>query len=487
MLLQSVFFLYYFCLVFCLVWLTPKSLRWLPLLAASFFFVAYGHPGHLLFLVLPTLVAYAAARRLAALPPEARKARKRWLWAALILILGSLVAVKYVNFFMGTAAGVVSLFGSGWTWKPLKMILPIGISFYTFRLIGYLIDVYFKRIPAETHAGRFALFASFFPQVSAGPIERAGRFLPLLRHPETFSAERIFSGASQAAWGFFKKMVIADRLAVFVDPVFADPSGQGLNLVFAAWLYAFQIYCDFSGYTDIAIGLARMLGYESAPNFNRPYLSVGIADFWSRWHISLSTWLRDYLFLPVSYAVMRPLKQDRLFGVKVESWAYITSALLTMTLCGLWHGPTWAFVFWGALHGAFMIAGQLGRKRRRRWARKAGLTSRPALLRALRVILTFNLISFAWIFFRAPTLSKAFAYLHFLQLKINPSGWSFLVVGVLLILVLLGGERLAASDKSSGWWSRRPLPLRGAALALFVCLIILFAVDTGNEFIYIQF
>ncbi|MCX6564807.1 MAG: hypothetical protein NTW38_00015 [Candidatus Aminicenantes bacterium] len=487
MLIQSGVFFCYFCLVFCLTWLTPKFLRWLPLLAASFFFVAYGHPLHLLFLVLPTLVVYGAARRMAALPLEAKKARKRWLLAAMALTVGTLVAVKYVNFFMGTVAGAASLFGSGWNWRPLKMLLPIGISFYTFRLLGYLIDVYFGRIPAERHAGRFALFTSFFPQVSAGPIERAGRFLPLLKNPEIFSSERIFSGACQVAWGFFKKMVIADRLAIFVNPVFADPQGQGLNLVFAAWLYAFQIYCDFSGYTDIAIGLARMLGYESAPNFNRPYLSTGVADFWSRWHISLSTWLRDYLFLPISYAVMRPLKQDRLLGIKVESWAYMSAAMLTMTLCGLWHGPTWAFVFWGALHGFYMIVGQLGRKRRRRWARKTGLSSRPALYRALRVALTFNLISLAWIFFRAPTLAKAFNYLHHMQLRFHWAGWIFLLVNALLVLLLIAAEGLAANRRLPGRWERLPLPLRGALLALFVCLIILFSMDAGNEFIYIQF
>jgi len=487
MLIQSGVFFCYFCLVFCVTWLTPRSLRWLPLLAASFLFVAYGHPWHLLFLALPTLVVYGAARRMAALPLEAKKARKRWLLAAVALTLGALIAVKYVNFFMGTVAGAASLFGAGWNWRPLKTLLPIGISFYTVRLLGYLIDVYFGRIPAERHAGRFALFSSFFPQVSAGPIERAGRFLPLLKNPETFSSERIFSGACQVAWGFFKKLVIADRLAIFVDPVFADPQGQGLNLIFAAWLYAFQIYCDFSGYTDIAIGLARMLGYESAPNFNRPYLSTGVADFWSRWHISLSTWLRDYLFLPVSYAVMRPLKQDRFLGIKVESWAYTAAALLTMTLCGLWHGPTWAFVFWGTLHGFFMIVGQLGRKRRRRWARKVGLSSRPALHRALRVALTFNLVSLAWIFFRAPTLAKAFEYLHFVQLKPNWTGWNFLLVNSLLVLLLIAAERPAAKRDRPGLWKRLPLPLRSALLALFVCLTILFSMDAGNEFIYIQF
>ena len=376
------------------------------------------------------------------------------------------------------------MFGARLAVQPVHLLLPIGISFYTFRLLGYLIDVYHGRVKAERHAGYFGLFAAFFPQVSAGPIERARDFLPRLRSPGRFDADRLVSGAAQVAWGLFKKAVIANRLAVFVDQVFAAPPGQGLNLVVAAWLYAIQIYCDFSGYTDIAIGLARLLGYESAKNFDAPYASRSVADFWTRWHMSLSFWFRDYLFLPLSYAATRRERRDTVLGVRIETLGYVQATAVTMVLCGLWHGASWSFVAWGALHALYLIAGQLSRRLRRRWARRTGLAARPSLHLALQVVVTFNLVSFAWIFFRAPTLAKAFEYLHYMQIKPSASGAGHLIVDCVLAVAFLLGEWLYRNARPV---RPLPLPVRAGLLAAAVCVILLFGVDAGNEFIYVRF
>ncbi len=482
--IQSAGFLLFFVLTFCLTWSLPARLRWAPLLAASLFFVGFARPVDLVPLVLATAVTYGIALRLASLPARSTAARRRWLLLGTATLVGGLAGAKYLNFFGETVSQVVALFGARLTLQPVHLLLPLGISFYTFRLLGYLLDVYHRRVEAEPHAGYFGLFAAFFPQVSAGPIERARDFLPRLRVAERFDADRLVSGATLVAWGLFKKAVIANRLAIFVDQVFAAPPGQGLNLVVGAWLYAVQIYCDFSGYTDIAIGLARLLGYESARNFDAPYASRSVAEFWTRWHMSLSFWFRDYLFLPLSYAATRRERRDTVLGVRVETLGYVVAAAVTMVLCGLWHGASWSFVIWGALHALYLIVGQLSRRLRRRVARRTGLASRPSLHRAFQVVVTFNLVSFAWIFFRAPTLTKALEYLHYMQIKPSATGVGHLVVDVGLAAAFLFAE----------WTYRRatpacrlPLPVRAGLLAAAACAIILFGVDAGNEFIYVRF
>jgi D-alanyl-lipoteichoic acid acyltransferase DltB (MBOAT superfamily) len=482
--IQSASFLLFFGLVFCVSWTCPARVRWAPLLLASLCFVGVARPADVVPLVAAVAVTYAIALRLAGLPRGAAAARKRWVLLGAAVLIGGLAGGKYLNFLGGTVTQAAALFGASLPLRPVHLLLPLGISFYTFRLLGYLIDVYHGRVEAERHAGYFALFAAFFPQVSAGPIERARDFLPRLRSPERFDADRLASGAAQVAWGLFKKAVIANRLAIFVDQVFAAPPGQGLNLVVAAWLYAIQIYCDFSGYTDIAIGLARLLGYESAKNFDAPYASRSVADFWTRWHMSLSFWFRDYLFLPLSYAATRRERRDTLLGVRIETLGYVQATAVTMVLCGLWHGASWSFVAWGGLHALFLIAGQVTRRLRRRWARRTGLAARPWLHHSLQVVVTFNLVSFAWIFFRAPTLAGAMEYLHFMQIKPSANGVGHLVVDCALAAAFLLAEWLYRTARPV---RPLPLPVRAGLLAAVACAIVLFGVDSGNEFIYVRF
>jgi len=482
--IQSTGFLLFFVLTFCLAWSLPARMRWAPLLAASLFFVGFARPVDLVPLALATAVTYGIALRLASLPAWSTAARRRWLLLGTVALVGGLAAAKYLNFLEEMVSQAAALFGARLSLQPVHLLLPLGISFYTFRLLGYLLDVYHRRVEAERHAGYFGLFAAFFPQVSAGPIERARDFLPRLKSPERFDIDRLASGATQVAWGLFKKAVIANRLAVFVDQVFAAPPGQGLNLVVAAWLYAVQIYCDFSGYTDIAIGLSRLLGYQSAPNFDAPYASRSVAEFWTRWHMSLSFWFRDYLFLPLSYAATRRERRDTFLGLRVETLAYVQATAVTMVLCGLWHGASWSFVTWGALHALYLIGGQLSRRVRRRVARRTGLASRPSLHRALQVVVTFNLVSFAWIFFRAPTLAKALEYLHYMQIKPSATGMGHMIVGVGLVAAFLLAEWIC---RRAAPFRPLPLPVRAGLLAATACAIVLFGVDAGNEFIYVRF
>jgi D-alanyl-lipoteichoic acid acyltransferase DltB (MBOAT superfamily) len=288
-------------------------------------------------------------------------------------------------------------------------------------------------------------------------------------------------------YGLFKKMVIADRLAIFVNEVFSDPSQQGINLLFAAYFYAFQIYCDFSGYSDIAIGLARMMGIKSMDNFDFPYFSKSLTQFWNKWHISLSTWLRDYLFLPIAYAVMRPIKNPKLYKIKAETWGYVIGMFITMFLGGLWHGAGWTFVIWGMLHGIYLVVGYTTKKTRKRWAKKIKLNKLPLLRSFLSMFITFNLVSFAWIFFRAETFEKAINYINHLGFSAGVRGTAHLYHNLILVFLFIIMEVIYKNKESLRFTRKIPAAVKIAGFALFICLIIIFAVDTSNEFIYQQF
>lgn len=273
----------------------------------------------------------------------------------------------------------------------LDILLPVGISFYTFQTLSYTIDVYNRKIPAEKHFGYFALYVSFFPQLVAGPIERPQNLLPQLKIKHEFDYERVTYGLKLMAWGLFKKMVIADTLAIYVNKVYNNlPEYQGFVLVIATVFFTLQIYCDFSGYSDIAIGAARMLGIDLMKNFNAPYLATSIKDFWSRWHISLSTWFRDYVYIPLG-------------GNRVDFSWQIFNLLVTFLLSGLWHGANWTFVVWGALHGFLLILETL-------YDRYVGkkLFEENKFVIVAKTVATFSVVAFAWIFFRANNIDDAF-------------------------------------------------------------------------------
>lgn len=317
-------------IVFIVYWAIPHRFRWPVLLAASCYFYMSWNAKYIVLILFTTLVSYTAARLLGRC---GSKRQKQWvLFGAAALCLGVLVIFKYAGFLLGNFYAALSAFGIHPHPVTVSLMLPVGISFYTFQTLSYVIDVYRGEIPAEKHFGIYATFVSFFPQLVAGPIERTANLLPQLRKEHFFDADKALCGAKRMLWGFFKKLVIADNLAPFVDMVYADvTSYYGVDFAIVIVFFSVQIYCDFSGYSDIAVGTAKLLGIDLMTNFKSPYLSASIREFWSRWHISLSTWFRDYVYIPLG-------------GNRCSGLRHKANLLATFLLSGLWHGASWNFV-----------------------------------------------------------------------------------------------------------------------------------------------
>lgn len=393
MLFNSVEFLIFFPVVVTLYFLCPQRYRWVLLLAASYLFYAAWRFDYVLLLLFSTVVDFYAARAMGQVSEQ--RVRRKYLVLSLVVNLGLLFIFKYFNFFNDSVAGLFSLFHIEYQWGGLDVLLPVGISFYTFQSLSYIFDVYRGKLAPEQHLGIFALYVAFFPQLVAGPIERATHMLPQFHFQQFFNEARVNSGLRLMLWGMFKKVVIADRLAVYVNQVYNHPTDySGWPLLLATYFFAFQIYCDFSGYSDLAIGAARVLGFDLMENFRQPYVAHSVAGFWRRWHISLSTWFRDYLYIPLG-------------GNRVTPWRWYLNLTIVFLVSGLWHGAKWTFVVWGALH-AFYILMEIWLGRAALWGlRRAGRDRQSLLPDWLKIVLTFHLILFSWIFFRANSLSDA--------------------------------------------------------------------------------
>jgi alginate O-acetyltransferase complex protein AlgI len=474
MLFCSQLFLVFFLAVFVLYWALPwPTVRIWLLLVASYYFYASWNQWLALLIFATTLMDYGVALGMNA---TARLGlRRALLVVSLIVNLGMLCYFKYANFFLQSLQEALTAVGATASLPMLQTILPIGISFYTFEAINYTVDVYRGRIKAERNLSHFLLFILFFPHLVAGPIVRAADFLPQIRRPKRWSWVRLQVGAQYFLLGLFKKLAIADRMAMFADPVFKDPDAFGSYPTWVAVIaYALQIYCDFSGYTDMAIGAAHMLGYRLARNFDMPYLSANIAEFWRRWHISLSSWLRDYLFIPLG-------------GSRGARWQTYRNLLVTMTLGGLWHGASWTFVAWGVLHGVLLIGHRAFQDLCGRWPRvEVALATLPG--RALCMALTFLTVALGWVFFRATTFGAAATILGhlFVPLKLGrcPMHDAGLWYTVALVVV-------AHVVGSRGLWlrlrERVPAPALGAGYAAMLTLALVLAPDEGRAFIYFQF
>jgi len=338
MLFNSLDFLIFFPVIVGLYFALSPKYRWVLLLGASYYFYMCWKAEYIILIVFSTLVDYFAARQMARI--QEKKKRRPFLYLSLLSNLGLLFFFKYWNFFSGETRALLDSWNIMADVPTFQLLLPVGISFYTFQTLSYTIDVYNGKLEPEKNLGRFALYVSFFPQLVAGPIERATHLLPQLRQTFDFDYQRVVSGLQQMLWGFFKKVVIADRLAVYVNEIYASPGDEnGLALLLATYFFAFQIYCDFSGYSDIAIGAARVMGYDLMENFRTPYLSKSIREFWSRWHISLSTWFRDYLYIPLG-------------GNRVPQVRWFLNLFIVFVVSGFWHGANWTFLIWGALQEA---------------------------------------------------------------------------------------------------------------------------------------
>jgi alginate O-acetyltransferase complex protein AlgI len=474
MLFCSSQFLQFFLIVFTVYWLLPwnRARVWL-LLGASFYFYACWNHWLALIILFSSTLDYLLARAIERF--SSSRFRRLLVGLSVVANLGLLCYFKYANFFLESLQQCLRACGSEAMFRPLSVILPIGISFYTFEAINYVVDVYRGRVRAERSLPNLLLFILFFPHLVAGPIVRARDFLPQIERRKRWDWLRIHLGVQFCLLGLFKKWAIADRMAFFVDPVFADPGAYRQGALWLAMIaYALQIYGDFSGYTDMAIGVAHLLGYRLARNFNMPYVAVNVSDFWRRWHVSLSSWLRDYLFIPLG-------------GSRGSRWQTCRNLLLTMVLGGLWHGANWTFVAWGLMHGLFLVGHKLFAD---------VCASRPLVERVLtswpgtvvRVSVTFLCVSLAWVLFRATTFSAAATFLaglwvpHPGLVEPLPAIGLTLTVGAMLL-----GHVLAFRKLGRLLAARAPAPLLGATYVFVLSLCLVLAPPTGKPFIYFQF
>jgi D-alanyl-lipoteichoic acid acyltransferase DltB (MBOAT superfamily) len=472
---NSLAFALFLTVVFALYWLLPRRvlLQNLLLLLASYLFYAWWSYKVLLLLFVRSTITYLLAQQLE--KTDRAVWRRVLLWTSLAVNLGVLVLFKYLGFFANSLVALLNTFGLHAGSLTLKIILPLGISYYTFQMVGYTIDVYRKQVPAVRNLCTFLLFTGFFPKIVAGPIERASHLVPQLESERGFQMEQAKDGLRQMLWGFFKKVVIADNLAAQVNYIYGNYSSlDGATIFVGTFLFAIQIYCDFSGYSDMAIGTARLFGIDLMQNFAFPYFSRDIGEFWRRWHISLSTWFRDYVFFPLG-----SLRRGKLIAVR--------NIIITFTLSGLWHGAAWTYVSWGSLNGIYFIP-QMIRGPRRQTAQIAQGRLLPTLTELRRMVLTFLLVMFGWVFFRADSLRHAIGLLA--QTVRRPwfgmSHGAYLpalaVCGALLVWEWCHRTRPHALDIA-----RLPTAARWAIYYLIVILIFWYGVTSSAPFIYVKF
>jgi alginate O-acetyltransferase complex protein AlgI len=467
MLFCSQQYLVFFALVFFAYWSVPwRGARVWLLLAASFYFYASWNPWLALLICASTTIDYFLARGIEA--AQCPRKRKLLLTINVVGNLGLLCYFKYANFFLDSLGQALAAAGAQASLPVLSVVLPVGISFYTFEAINYMVDVYRGHARAERSLPHFMLFILFFPHLVAGPIVRARDFLPQIARRKRFSWPRTQLGVQYFLMGLVKKLAIADRMAQFADPVFADPAAYRTGAVWVAVLaYALQIYCDFSGYTDMAIGSAHLLGYKLALNFNMPYLATNIAEFWRRWHISLSSWLRDYLFIPLG-------------GSRGGTWATCRNLMITMTLGGLWHGASWTFVVWGVFHGLLLVAHR---------GVRALCQARPVLGGALASVPgTVFSCGLTFLCVRAQTFGAAAEVLVRMFVPHPGRGSELHNVGLFYTLIFVGVCHAVAA---SGLWRRAavrlPAPVLGCGYSVALTLALVLAPPAGKTFIYFQF
>ena len=480
MIFTSISFALFFLIVAIINYAIPIRFRWVPLLIASIFFYMCSNPVYIIIMALIIGITYYAGIK----TNESEKFQAFYA-GAIIINIALLVFFKYTNFFTNTGVYFINylnhnLFHSNKTFNNsllVNIVAPLGISYVTFQAIGYLIEIKRGNQIAEKHLGYFATFMLFFPKIIAGPVERAHNFLPQLKNTQNYKYDNISIGVKQIIWGLFKKLVIADRVSIIVGAVFDNAEHHsGISLLMAAILYVFQMYADFSGYTDMALGLAKILGFDLTPNFNLPLLSKSVTEFWRRWHMSLSTWFADYVYGPLSIA-----KRD--WG----KWSVVYASFVTFIILGFWHGANWTFIIFGALQGCILTIEHLTRKTRKNIRKKI-----PVFLNnLLGTAFTFSFYGFSLIFFRAENVQKALIIIkRIFTIKgplytQNPTMLIFSFLGILFLLMSeLKKEyfnSLFTISSSKNW-------IVSNGYYCFLIIVILIAgVFDGGEFIYFQF
>jgi len=486
MLFNSFSFLIFFPTVTILYFLIPQAYRWFFLLVASCIFYMAFIPIYILVLALTIVIDYTAALLI---EQSEGKRRKGYLILSIVSTCTVLFVFKYFNFFNSNLTQVARFFHWNYPIENLSLILPIGLSFHTFQSLSYVIEVYRKNFKAEHHFGIFALYVMFYPQLVAGPIERPGNLIHQFYEEHSFDYQRVVDGLKLMVWGFFKKMVIADKLAIVVDKVYSDPAQYtGLPLIAAAISFAVQVYCDFSGYSDIAIGSAQVMGFRLRDNFDRPLFSASVPEFWRRWHISLMGWFRDYVYIPLG-------------GNRVSRGRRYFNIFFTFTLSGLWHGANWGMVLWGSFNGLYVILSQVTEGLRKRGLGWTGLDHHPVLHRGLGIAFTFFLFWFTLIIFRTRNLSDALYVMTHLGTGLgNAAGYWASVESLysvipkfelITVLIAMGWMFfIEAFERQEGMrhpFSRRPIWARWAIYYVCILFLIFFGEYNDQAFIYFQF
>jgi alginate O-acetyltransferase complex protein AlgI len=484
MLFNSFQFLVFFIIVTSLYFTIPYKYRWLLLLLSSCYFYMAFVPIYILILGFTIVIDYFAGIYI---ENAEGKRRKLFLIFSLIANIGVLAIFKYYNFINQNFSFLLQGFALTNPIPYLSILLPIGLSFHTFQAMSYTIEVYRGNQKAEQHFGIYSLYVMFYPQLVAGPIERPQNLIHQFREKYDFDYDRVTSGLRLMAWGLFKKVVIADRLAILVDTVYNNPHQyNSLSLIIATVFFAFQIFCDFSGYSDMAIGAARIMGFKLMTNFNKPYLSKSIHEFWKRWHISLSSWFKDYLYITLG-------------GNRVTIPRWYLNLFIVFLVSGLWHGANWTFVIWGALHGFYLVFALITKNLREKLKKKSHLDRIPFI----SILTTFVLVDFAWIFFRADGVNSAFYIIKSIftgipdvyhKLISHKSVFEFLglgkkdlVLSVLLILFLEAVHFIQTKKSLSGIFANQPVYIRWAAYYGVILGILFLGVFENRQFIYFQF
>ncbi|MBX9850853.1 MAG: MBOAT family protein [Cytophagaceae bacterium] len=494
MLFNSLEFILFFPIVTLLYFVLPYKYRWFLLLMASCYFYMAFVPIYILILGFTIVVDYFAAIYI---EKASGKKRRNLLIISLASNIFILAVFKYYNFINENLSFIVTLFGHENPIPFLKILLPIGLSFHTFQAMSYTIEVYRGNQKPEKHFGIYSLYVMFYPQLVAGPIERPQNILHQFYEKHNFQPNQATEGLKLILWGMFKKILIADRIAAMINPVFNSPqSYEGIPLILASILFAFQIYCDFSGYSDIAIGSAKVMGFKLMNNFNHPYCSRSISEFWSRWHISLSTWFRDYLYIPMG--------GNR---VKISRWYF--NLFFVFIISGLWHGANWTYIIWGALHGLYLICALFTAKASEKFVSIVRLTKAPILWNACQTLATFLLVCFAWVFFRASSFSDAYyisthlfsnigqqlrmiltdygnSRMNLVYLNTGMISFATLVVFIFVMELIQWKQRKEGDTRY--FFQNKPIAIRWSFYIFLVISISLFGVFHNNsEFIYFQF
>lgn len=473
MLFNSITFLIFFPVVCLLYWLLTPRLRNGMLLIASYYFYMNWEPVYALLILFSTVSTWGSGLLISR--ENQRQRQRLWLSLCIIVNLGILFIFKYFNFITESTFSLLESLGLRMDVPHFTLLLPVGISFYTFQAIGYIIDVYRGKTPVEKSLFRYALFVAFFPQLVAGPIERSYNLLQQFRTTHRFNGQEIVEGLKIMAFGYFMKLCIADNVSPYVDAVFNNlPHHNGTSVLLAAFFFTFQIFCDFSGYSMIAIGAARCMGFSLMQNFKQPYLSTSPKDFWHRWHISLSSWFSEYVYIPMG-------------GNRCSKTRHMANTMATMTLSGLWHGANWTFVVWGIYHGILVTVTNSLRN-----VVPPKIFAKFNLLRkTINILVTFMLITIGWVFFRANSLSDAFLALKKMATEhgmlYNGAGLPAILLPLMLIGFLMLRELYVEYKWNIPLFNRTSLARDIVFTSLLVIVILLCGSFDGGQFIYFQF